>query len=123
MSSVIRGSDNFDSRRFVSAEQTITSAGLLTVPHGLGVEPSSVEITMICKIADQGWLVGDVIRNVVTNGTSAATNRLSALYSDATNISLRFSSNATPLAVSHKASGDFVAAANNSWRVIFRAKA
>jgi hypothetical protein len=107
---------------FTSAEQTITSGGLLTVAHGLGVDPGSVEITLICKTAELGWGVGDVIRSVPLNNTTAATSKMNMMYSDATNINLRMSDVVNVFAAANKTTGAASTLTNANWKIIFRAQ-
>lgn len=43
----------------VSALQTITNGGSISIAHGLGVEPKSVVLTLECQTAELGWSVGE----------------------------------------------------------------
>lgn len=77
---------------FESAEQTITSAGALSLPHGLGVIPKIVQLHLVCKAAANGNSINDIIhiQGVETNGT----NRGALIKPDATNLVIRYGSDA-----------------------------
>lgn len=47
--------------RFVSAEQSINPASVVTVAHGLGSAPVVITAYMICKTAEFGYVVDDKI--------------------------------------------------------------
>lgn len=46
-------------KEYVSSPQAFTRAGLITVPHGLGVNPKIITGTLICQTAENGWVAGD----------------------------------------------------------------
>src|SRR5690606_31200663 len=48
-------------KSFTSPEQTITSAGALTIAHGLGVQPTLVAAKLVCTSADNGYAEDDEI--------------------------------------------------------------
>lgn len=52
-------SDLIFSKEYVSSPQAFTRAGLVTVPHGLGVNPKIITGTLICQVAENGWVAGD----------------------------------------------------------------
>mgnify|MGYP007077392483 CR=1 FL=1 len=65
MSSVIRGSDNFDSSSnklgiWRSSQLSWAAGGTYTTSHSLGVVPSSIMFEMVCIGAQNGYSVGDV---------------------------------------------------------------
>lgn len=52
-------SDVVFTKEYVSSPQVFTRAGLVAVPHGLGVNPKLITGTLICQTAENGWLPGD----------------------------------------------------------------
>jgi len=44
---------------YVSAATTISSNSISTFTHGLGAAPSSVQIDLVCTVANNGYVVGD----------------------------------------------------------------
>ena len=107
-------------KEYVSSNQTITSAGLLTLAHSLGEAPKVTQLELICTVADGGYAVNDVVA-ISFNNTDAGNNRYSAVYYDATNIFVRYSSTATAFAVANKGTGVAVTLTNTSWRLRVRA--
>jgi hypothetical protein len=112
------------SKSFESAEQAITSGGPLSVAHGLGVAPKLVFPVLICKTADAGYSVGDIIP-MPTSVSSATVNSFSASVeiSGATNILVRFGSVGTTFTYPSKSDGSASVLTNDRWRLIIRAYA
>lgn len=111
---------------FVSADQTITSAGLLTLAHGLGQAPNWMGLYLKCVTAQHGYIAGDEIyfgmgsSPAKTNGEHASVYTQSA---DAdTNIYVRYGNSSGVFSVVHKTTGS---AANGitlaNWRVVIKA--
>lgn len=48
-------------KSYVSAEQALVAGGLTTLAHGLGASPKIVIIKLVCKTAENGYSVGDVV--------------------------------------------------------------
>ena len=95
---------------FASSEQTITLGGLLTIAHGLGAVPTLFTPQLICKTADNGWAVNDVIQQGVSG---------IVMYADATNVYVRFSNTSIPSL--NKTTGATVSLTPASWRLIMKA--
>ena len=106
-------------KAFVSAEQSVTSSGLLTIAHGLGVIPALLSQELVCKVTEANWAVNDVVRDIHYIGSASSFNL--NLYADATNIYGRFGS--TGVACGNKTTGSVVALTAASWRIIVRAYA
>ncbi len=47
--------------RYVSAEQTISPASVVSLPHGLGGSPVTITAYMICKTSEWGYSVDDKV--------------------------------------------------------------
>lgn len=107
-------------KQYTSSNQTITSAGLLTLAHSLGAAPRLVFFELVCTTADGGFAVNDVVM-IGVNSTSTGDNRYTSVYYDATNVYVRFSSTASVFAVGNKANGNSAALINTSWRLRVRA--
>jgi hypothetical protein len=105
---------------YVSANQTITSAGLLTLAHGLGQAPQNVYIELVCTTTDSGWAVNDVVL-AYANSVTSGTNRQNSIYYDATNVYVRFTDTASCFSLGNKTTGASVALTNSSWRLRVRA--
>lgn len=46
-------------KAYTSPEQTITSAGSITLPHSMGVEPVLLQGLLVCKTAQSGFSAGE----------------------------------------------------------------
>ena len=111
-------------KSFTSTAQTITSAGALTLAHGLGAAPALMAGFLKCIDGggDAGYAQNDeVLVGLTANGAPGATSRGIACMSDATNIVLRFGSEATALHALHKTSGADTALTNTKWNLIVKA--
>jgi len=106
-------------KEYESGEQVITSGGLLTLSHGLGVIPKIVELRLICKAATSGFSIGDEI--LITNaGSSSGAFAQSVVLSDTT-IEFRYEDSGTCFTYSNHSSGAAVALTNSSWRLKIKA--
>lgn len=112
---------NLLGKGYTSSEQTITSAGLLTLPHGLGTKPSLVQVTAVCKVAEGGYSVGDeVVLNNATYSTAGTNQYGLTIKVDATNLYVRMGSGASVLLLLD-GSGVQFGATNTSWNLVVRA--
>jgi len=75
------GTESFNT--FVSADQTITSSGGLTLAHGLGSAPRFVFVMLVCQTAELNYSAGDVV--TLSSG-------FPAIWPDSTNVNVRYSS-------------------------------
>jgi hypothetical protein len=105
---------------YVSANQTITSGGLLTLAHSLGQVPKSVFLELICNTAEANFAINDVVM-IGVNNTATSANRHSSVYYDATNVYVRFSSTAGVFTTGDKNTGAAIVLTNTSWRLRVRA--
>lgn len=107
---------NFASVPYVSAEQTITAAGLLTLAHGLGAEPSMIQQHIVCETADAGYAIGDKVFV-----TGAEHDSPSSVRFDDTNCYVRLSSSASSFYIAHKTSGVRTGITNANWKLVLKA--
>jgi hypothetical protein len=107
-------------KAFTSTDQTITSAGLLTLPHGLGAAPEMIQLFLVCQTGEENWTAGDVILASPHNSTSGD-NRFNAVYSDATNVYIRFDDNSACFVTGNKTTGATAVLTNGNWRLRVRA--
>lgn len=101
---------------YESTQQVITSAGGLTLPHGLGVEPKNFFFYLVNVTAQAGFTPGE--KAMVTPSNS---NRETSIFWDATNIGIRFDSNTSVFYLAEKNTGASVALTNANWRLVVRA--
>lgn len=111
---------NFPSVPYVSSEQSITAAGLLTLAHGLGATPSDVRLKLICKTAEHGYAINDEIW-VDQNQSGGGYTTVHAVYANATNVYVRFANSANAFIYAHKTTGASVFLTNANWKLIVRA--
>ena len=103
---------------FESAEQAAPATNTsLTIPHGLGGIPRSVTVSLRCKIAEEGWAVGDEILlncvDIQPSGYYGATTGANA-------VNIKYVQKGTLAIHSFTDSGwNYITAAN--WRLVFRA--
>lgn len=107
-------------KEYVSPEQVITAAGALTLAHGLGVTPKFWQRYLVCKVAEFGYSVGDVVDITHTQDVSAHYGL--SIVPDATNLVCRYGSASIPFFVVRKDTGAVATLlANANWRLIVRA--
>lgn len=101
---------------FQSADQTITAAGALTLPHGLGRAPILVQPFLKCVSATAGYSIGDItpVFQVPTSNSGVS------IVVDATNINIRYGSSANVFLILDKSAGTNSAAVNASWSFFVR---
>jgi hypothetical protein len=107
---------------YTSPDQTITSAGSLTLAHGMGSIPKLVQASLKCTTTDLGYSVGDEV--FVSGGQDAYGSTVSvgvSIVPDATNLNIRFGSNAGAFAILNKTTGTLGAITNGSWSFVVRA--
>lgn len=110
-------------KEYVSTEQTIVAAELRTLPHNLGKAPSLFRAAVVCKTAEHGYSVGDVLemQHVCDVSDSTAAVRGMSLTSDGTNIYIRYIANTAVFQIINKTNGTTVAMTPANWRLIVRA--
>lgn len=108
------------SASYVSSNQTITPAGLLSLAHSLGAAPKLIMFDLICTTAEYGFSIGDVVVAHVNN-SSSGTTRFNSVYYDATNINIRYSNDSNVFCVANKTTGNAVQITAANWRLRVRA--
>lgn len=106
---------------FFSSAQTITTAGSLTLAHGLGAVPRQTAYYLECTTAEYNYSIGDVL--VVAAGYrdgNAGVHGFS-LVLDATNLNIRFANDGLVFASVDKNTGDGVFLTNTKWKLRVRA--
>src|SRR5579871_1931911 len=99
-------------RHYVSGDQTVALASLLTLAHGLGVVPTQISIFLHCATAEQNYSVGDLVQYFSADG--ANNNEMSSLVLDAINLNFRQPS--TGIQITNKSSGGNAAITVADWR-------
>jgi len=120
----LSGTNSGDVVIFTSTEQTITSAGSLTIAHGLGVIPDLVKIRLIVdNVAGAlGYADDDIVIMSIANlSSSSTTNRGVSIVPDATNLNIRYGSGGSVFRLVHKTTGVSTNIVNGQWKVIFKA--
>mgnify|MGYP003627152553 FL=1 len=107
----------------LSSGQTISSAGTVTVAHGLGVQPTKVWAYIQCTTADNGYSVGDKLYTAyAVRDTSANRSQGFSLVVDATNWVVRFADYTTPIASVVKSTGAATYLTNANWQLYLGAE-
>lgn len=117
-----QGTVELSSRSYTSPPQTITSAGALTLAHGMGVKPRFINAWLVCGTAELGFSIGHEVAVSFTQESDAVgDNRGMTLRRDATNISIRFGSNANVFVLTRDDTGVGSSATNGSWQLVIEA--
>lgn len=111
------------SSSFTSLDQTITSAGSLTIAHGLGASPKFLTSYLVCQTAEYNYSIGNVVYYPVLCATAAgATIGGASVTVDATNLNVRFNSTGSVYQLPDKTSGASSPLTNANWKVRFIAQ-
>ena len=112
-----------------SSEQVITPGGTITFAHTFGVMPQNVGLRLVCKTADRGYSVGDVIPIPPHDVPVGGNNHNCVVKMDATNIYLKFGittgvfGGGGTFLIMNWASGGHETIINDNWRLIIWAVA
>ncbi len=109
-------------RRFKSANQTITAAGALTLAHGLAAQPDRCEAILTCLTAELGYNIGDELIMNAFSQNDGTTNRGLSVVPDATNLNVRYGSSNPTFSILNKATGVNAAPTAANWRLILTAE-
>lgn len=109
------------SKSFESAAQAITSAGPLTLAHGLATTPKLYLAVLKCATAEGGYSVGDEVAVAPVGNVNATSSKGASLVPDATNINVRFGSDASAFNLVNKTSGATFGITNANWQLVVRA--
>jgi len=105
---------------YTSSEQSITSAGSLTLSHLMAAPPKLVSATLVCKTAALGYSVGDIVQAPMTAQDSGSGYGVSISW-DATNINIKFGTLAAVFFLTRKDTGGTSIIAPADWRLVVRA--
>jgi hypothetical protein len=109
--------------RYFSGDQTITAAGTLTLPHGLGVRPRRFFAELKSTTAEFGYTIGDIVPIGPSGDDEGTNNRNHTMTPDATNLNVRFSQAAGGTYIGmNKTTGVRQNLTNGSWKVRFYAE-
>lgn len=102
---------------FTSTDQTITSAGALTIAHGLGTVPILVQNFLICQSADLNFGVGDVVPINDNLNTADNFSAGQSIVLDSTNINVRYGSSSNVYRLLDNTSGDKANIDPTKWKL------
>lgn len=105
---------------YESGEQTITSAGALTLSHGLGARPKIVQYSLVCIEDEAGYTAGEVIA-VDFGATSTSDNRVNTAKLGTSAINVRFSNQTACFIAGHATTGLATGLTNSKWKLVVRA--
>lgn len=106
-------------KSYSSGEQTITTAGTLSLTHGLGEAPKMLRVTLVCKTTQGNYAVDDEVEWGLVG--DAAADRGVVLVPNTTTIYVRYANNATVFGLPDKTTGTVLNLTNANWRMVVRA--
>lgn len=115
-------SSGYDSE-VVAGLQTITTAGALTLAHGLGAAPKFIQTLLKCTTAEHGYSIGDYLFIDTTGTDNGATGGVPtgvSIVPDATNLNVRFANFTAVFRGLHKTTGAQASFTNTSWAFVVR---
>jgi hypothetical protein len=106
------------SKQYVSPDQTIVAAGLVTLSHGLAVVPKLVMVSLVCQTAEFGYLVGDVVPVPPNSNSSANSDGFGpAIRLTSSQIIVRYGSTAAVFIILSATTGSIVSITPANWRL------
>lgn len=113
------------SASYTSSDQTITSAGSLTLAHSLGVAPKFVQLELVNTSSEGGFSSGDVVLIAASSGVGGSTAGTAAQFQsikvDSTNINVRYGSATQPYQLARYDTGVIFNLTNASWKLRVKA--
>lgn len=104
---------------YESAPQVITAGGPLTLAHNFGIAPKIMQVWLKCVTAEEGYSIGD---EVLYLGMDDGNTSIGAsIVPDASNLNIRYGSQAKTFKLVNKADGSHGSLLNVNWNCIFKA--
>lgn len=94
----------------------ITTAGALSLTHTLGVAPKLIRLQLKCIVANLNYSVGDIIE-INAGGLDAGANYGVGVWSTASGVYLRFSTNTNVFYYQNKTTGGVSSLVNTAWQL------
>jgi hypothetical protein len=108
--------------KYESPQQTITSAGALTLAHGLRVKPTLFQAVLVCQTAEAGYSIEDeVVIYLGHQSTAGSDDKGFSLVPDATNLNIRFGNSGAVFVINRKDNGTGATLTNANWKLVIRA--
>ncbi len=105
---------------YISAQQTITNAGTLTLAHGLGSVPVRWAVAyLVCQSSEFGYTAGDFAIPLVDHNTTNGFGYTAGIKADATNLNIKYGSSG--FGIINFTNGQFADATSSSWKAVFYA--
>ena len=98
----------------------ITSAGLITSPHGFSEYPQSMQLVLVCTSPEFGWGINDSLY-LGPNCSASDADRINSIWADTVNCYVRYSSAAKCFAATYKTTGVATALTNSKWQMYLQA--
>ena len=109
-------------KSFTSSDQTITAAGALTLAHSMAAVPALIQCLLVAQNSVLGYTAGDImVINPAVNSAGTNTNNGLSIVPDATNVNIRFGSNANTFDILRKDTGASAGVTNTDWKLRVRA--
>lgn len=109
-------------KSYVSPPQTLTSAGGITLAHGLGKTPTLVRVELHCATADSGYAIGTILEIGDRYSPTRTQNSVGVQWKkDATNIVLQYATGAGIFYAQSSGSGVDADLTNANWNLVVRA--
>lgn len=108
---------------YTSSQQTITTAGTLTLPHGLGAIPTNVTAWLVCNTGEYGFTAGRYLP-YINGGPGTASSYGTTLECDATNVFVQYGNIASVFYVHrlNPTAGNSINLTNTNWRLVITAQ-
>ncbi len=104
---------------FLSADQTITSGGALTIAHGLTTTPKLVMGFLKCGTGEAGYTAGAIFP--ISLGRADSSNLGATVVANGTNLLVRFGADAAVFRVVNFTTGNGATLTNGNWSLFLRA--
>lgn len=102
-------------KSYVSPDQTITLAGLVTLTHGLGAVPALISTMLVCVTGEAGYTAGDIVENPIFGPGQNNISSFGSMVRSATEIVIRYPS--TNIYVANKSTGVLAAITVANWNM------
>ena len=96
--------------------QTITAGGALTIAHPLGVVPKLAVPWLTCQTGELGYTAGDKLLASIASSADISKDYGVSIVCDASNIYIRYGSNANSFLLTRKDTGAQSAITNARWK-------